>query len=158
MENSEELGRENNPESVKTDLSMKADIARMLIEQMDSQIRLLFSLSTAICGGIVVLFFQVVLHNRDPQKVTVCLNYEWVLIFTFIMEGVSIFLGYLSKGAITSATPAIYKLASSEIEDWATAKFRGSEMLRRLALYQFAFFLSGIVTILFVILVNINQI
>ena len=145
-------------EEPENSLSMRTDIARILIEQMNSQIRLLFSLSTAICAGIVVLFFQVLLNNSDPQKTKISLQWDWVLILTFILEGISIFLGYLSRGAIISLTPQIYKLASPDIEDWAKVDFKGNNLLRLLALYQFLLFLLGLVTILLVVLKNINQI
>jgi hypothetical protein len=138
------------------DMPSSEKIAESVIEQMASQVQLFTSLSLAICGALLLLIMQVVLHNHDQvqskQPIGIRSFYLWVL--SFVFEGGSICFGALSQSAITSVTPAIFRLDFAQIENWTSAEFEGSYSLRASALLQFAFFFLGILTVLFFVLSN----
>lgn len=89
---------------------MDDKIAEQIIKSMGSQMDLIFTLSVAICGGILALSVQIAIHNRAAQTSPLKYRGYWLLVLTFLFAGMSIILGYFSRGSITSSIPAIYNL------------------------------------------------
>ncbi len=132
------------------------NIAESVIDQMSSQIELFTSLSLAMCGGLLVLATQVLLHNhsRDSSKELIQLKAFYLWIVSFVLEGLAICFGALSRSVITDVTPTIFHLDFSKLETWAQARFPGEEVLSTTATAQFAFFFLGIVAIFLFSLAN----
>ena len=126
-------------------------VAEQIIESMGAQMDLLFTLAVAICGGIIVLIVQLALHkNMKPVEFK---GFRF-LIVTFLLEGVSIIFGYLSRGSITSNIPKIYRIDFSKIDSWGSASFEGYGTLKTLFCLQFAAFLLGIVCLFILLCMN----
>jgi hypothetical protein len=125
-------------------------IAEQTINSMGSQMDLLFTLSVAICGGIIVLLVQIALHNSGAGN-KIKLNSTSLLIVTFIFEGMSILLGYFARGSITSSIPQIYKLDYAKINSFGSAVFDAHCMLKSLFLLQFFTFFIGIILLFFLV-------
>ncbi|QDV20341.1 hypothetical protein Pan153_50160 [Gimesia panareensis] len=123
---------------------MSKEIAEAVIGQMNNQIDLLFTLTTAFCGGIIALSVQILFRNNDKSKNPIRLA-DWKLLFlSFSSEGVSILCGYLASGCLTSVTPVIYSYPEIEkLKNWTDACFTGHGNLRLLMTFQFLFFLIG---------------
>jgi hypothetical protein len=101
------------------------DVANQIISSMGSQIDLFFTLSVAICGGIIALVFQLALHNSKTNGSPLKIKWHFLLWSSFLSEGVSVLFGYLSRGAITANIPSIYKIDFSQIKTWGVASFVG---------------------------------
>ena len=123
-------------------------IAEYIINSMGSQLDLIFTLSVAICGGIIALTVQLVIKGKDAQVLKLNPCSRWTIIVLMILvlltEGVSIFLGYLCRGAITSSIPIIFKQDFSKINHWEYADFEGCSTLMGLFEWQFLTFFIGI--------------
>ena len=132
--------------------SMSAEnVAEQIIESMGAQLDLLFTLAVAICGGIIVLIVQMALHeNNKPVE----FQGFGFLIVTFLLEGVSIIFGYLSRGSITSNIPKIYRIDFSKIDSWGSANFEGYGMLKSLFYLQSVTFFLGIVCLFILLCMN----
>jgi hypothetical protein len=133
---------------------MDDKIAEQIIKSMGSQMDLIFTLSVAICGGILALSVQIAVHNRAAQTSPLKLKGYWLLVLTFIFSGMSIILGYLSRGSITSSIPEIYKLDFSKIKSWGSASFDASCMLKILFASQFWTFFLAIIFLFVVVCIN----
>ena len=126
-------------------------LAEQIIESMGAQLDLLFTLAVAICGGIIVLIVQMALHkNNKPVE----FQGFGFLIVTFLLEGISIIFGYLSRGSITSNIPKIYRIDFSKIDSWGSASFEGYGMLKTLFCLQFVAFLLGIACLFILLCMN----
>ena len=132
-------------------------IAEYLINSMGSQLDLIFTLSVAICGGIVVLSIQLVIQGQHTQDLKLNPLSRWVIILSlllvFITEGVSIFFGYLCRACITSNIPIIFKQDFSMINHWEDADFEGYSRLVDLFIWQFWTFFLGILLLAILIAV-----
>ncbi|WP_298860791.1 hypothetical protein, partial [uncultured Gimesia sp.] len=111
-----------------------AKIAEAVINQMNNQIDLLFTITTTFCGGIVVLTIQIIFHNSDNGKQPILLSGWGLLLSAFIVEGLSVVFGYLASGCLTSLTPTIYSFPIESIENWTHAEFTGHGNLKFLML------------------------
>ena len=124
-----------------------ADTAVKIIDSISSQIDLLTTLSVGICAGIVALYIQIALHNRGNDNSKLILKWQFLLILCFFLEGSSILLGYLAYGAITDAIPIIFPLQFVQDKIFSEYEFTNSCMIRALAIFQFLFFLGGILCV-----------
>ena len=86
------------------------DVANQIISSMGRQIDLIFTLSVAICGGIIALVFQLALHNSKLNKSPLRIEWHFLLWGSFLFEGISVLFGYWSRGAIPANIPSIYKI------------------------------------------------
>jgi hypothetical protein len=68
-----------------------AEIAHTIIEQMGSQVDLLVTLATAVFGGLIALFIQILIHNSDQQKDAIKFNPKSLrlVMLCLLFEGVS---------------------------------------------------------------------
>ena len=101
------------------------EIAKEIISSVGNQIDLIFSLSVAICGGIIALVFQVALHNSKKESSVVKIEWAFLLWLSFLSEGISVLFGYLSRGAITANIPSIYKIDFAKITQATAGLCRG---------------------------------
>jgi len=131
-------------------------IAPDIIKSMGSQMDLLFTLSVAICGGIIALLVQLSLHKTDPGRTPIKWKGVTFLIVTFISEGLSVFFGYFARCSITSNIPAIYRLPFSEIDNFTKAKFDGHCTLKWLFAIQFGTFMVGIIFLFILLCLNLK--
>ena len=130
-----------------------ADIARAVLDQITSQSDLLTTLSLGICGGLLFLMMQVMLHNgKEAQKI----RFRWpaLLVACFLTEGASIASGVFSRAAITAITPTVFSLDFSRIGNWTDAQFPGHDFLRVTAGMQFILFFLAIIELCVFILAN----
>lgn len=135
---------------------MDDKIAEQIIKSMGTQMDLIFTLSVAICGGILALSIQIAIHNRAAQASSLNFRGYWLLVLTFLFAGISIIFGYLSRGSITSSVPAIYKIDFSKIDSWGKAAFDASCMLKILFTSQFVTFFLSIICIFVFFCINLN--
>lgn len=132
---------------------MENKIAEQIILSMGSQMDLIFTLSVAICGGILGLFVQIAIQNSQPSSPLKFDGYN-IFLLTFSSAAVSILLGYLSRGAITSSIPEIYKIDFSKISSWNSVAFDGYNTLKKLFLWQFLTFLFSILSLFYILFTN----
>ena len=133
---------------------MDKDIANQIISSMGKQIDLFFTLSVAICGGIIALVFQLALHNTNNQNSKLIICGKWMLYGSFFLEGLSILSGYLSSASITANIPSIYKIDFSKLKTWGAAEFEGFPTIEVLVQVQFWTFIGGIGLLFILILCN----
>ena len=133
------------------------NIAAQVINYMGSQMDLIFSLSVAICGGIIALLFQLLIHNHAKPTSQVRLSGIWLIYTSFVLAGVSIIIGYLSRGAITSSIPTIYQVDLKTLVSWGSASFEGSCTLRSLFTAQFISFMLSIISLFCLLCKNLNK-
>ena len=134
------------------------DIANQIISSMGNQIDLIFTLSVAICGGIIVLIFQVALHNSKKEGSYLRIECGALLWISFFFEGLSVLFGYLSRGAITGNIPSIYKVDFSQINTWGAANFEGFCTMKWLISLQFYAFLLGVILLFILVLKNLKKV
>jgi len=134
------------------------DVANQIISSMGSQIDLIFTLSVAICGGIIALVFQLALHNSKASGSPLKIECRFLLWVSFLSEGISVLFGYLSRGAITANIPSIYQIDFSKIETWGAASFEGFCTLKWVISLQFWTFLLGVSLLFFLVLKNLKVI
>ena len=137
---------------------MDDKIAEQIIKSMGTQMDLIFTLSVAICGGILALSVHIAIHNRAAQTSPLKFRGYWLIVSTFLFAGISIILGYFSRGSITSSIPEIYKIDFSKINSWGAASFDASCMLKTLFALQFGTFFLAIICLFFVVCINRNLI
>jgi len=125
---------------------------------MANQIDLIFTLSVAICGGIIVLIFQVALHNSKKEGPILKIEWRFLLWLSFLFEGISILFGYLSRGAITANIPSIYEIDFTKINTWGSASFGGFCTMKWLISLQFYTFLVGVFILFILILTNLKKV
>ena len=129
-------------------------IPEKLLESLGSQIDLLFTLSVAVCGGIIALVFQIAIHNRsDGTTRPIKIHWPWALLLALVAEGISLLCGYFARGAITANIPSIYRIDFSDptIKTFGRATaFDGYGMLAGLITWQFIAFAVGL-SLLFVL-------
>jgi hypothetical protein len=135
---------------------MNDKIAEEIIKSMGSQMDLIFTLSVALCGGIIALLVQIAIHNRSKTAAPLNLRGYWLLVFTFLFAGVSIISGYLARGSITSSIPEIYQLDFSNIKSWGSASFEASSTIKILFLSQFWTFFLAILCLFVIVCINLN--
>lgn len=87
--------------------SPSVEAAKTAIQQMNGQVGLFISLSLAICGGLLALIVQVLLHNHSDGKSHIRLRHPIFLVSAFALQVISAILGLACMGAITDAVPAI---------------------------------------------------
>ena len=111
-----------NQKKLKDEKMNNEKIAEHIINSMGSQLDLIFTLSVAICGGIVALTIQLVIKGKNTQGLKLNTFSRWAIIalmlLVFITEGVSILIGYLCRGSITSNIPIIFKQSFANINYW----------------------------------------
>ena len=134
------------------------DVTNQIISSMGSQIDLIFTLSVAICGGIIVLVFQIALYNSKTNGTLLKIEWVFLLWLSFLSEGISVLFGYLSRGAITANIPSIYKIDFSKIETWGAASFSGFCTLKWVINLQFWTFLIGVFLLFLLVLKNLKVI
>lgn len=135
-----------------------SDIARTLVEQMGSQVDLLVTLATAVFGGLIALFVQVLIHNSDPQKPAIKFDPKSfkLVILCLLFEGASISSAYFARGTITALTPAIYRVDTYSLQSWSHAPLPpgGGFFLKLWPTLQFLLFFLGIVMLFLFIIKN----
>lgn len=134
------------------------DVANQIISSMGSQIDLIFTLSVAICGGIIALVFQLALHNSKSSGSPLKIEWRFLLWVSFLSEGISVLFGYLSRGAITANIPSIYQIDFSQIKTWGAASFDGFCTLKWVISLQFWTFLLGVFLLFLLVLKNLKVI
>lgn len=134
------------------------EVANQIISSMGSQIDLIFTLSVAICGGIVALVFQVAVHNSKTNGFPLTIEWHHLLWVSFLSEGISVLFGYLSRGAITDNIPSICRVDFSQIETWGAAKFKGLSSLEFCVKLQFYTFLIGVILLFILVCTNLKVI
>ena len=134
------------------------EIANGVISSMGNQIDLIFTLSVAICGGIIALIFQVALHNSKKESSVLKIEWGSLLWLSFLSEGISVLFGYLSRGAITANIPSIYKIDFAQIKTWGAASFEGSCTMKWVISLQFYTFLIGVLLLFVLVVKNLKKI
>ena len=135
---------------------MENKIAEALVAQMIGQMDMLFGISAAVCGGIVLFCGQIITHNASPDKTPVKIKGINLLVACFVLQGLSMCCGYLGHGSITSLIPAIYKHANPDIVNWTMVEFEGSTIMRITPFLQFVMFIIGLMALLYVAVSNIG--
>lgn len=137
---------------------MNNEIAKTIIEQMGSQVDLLVTLATAVFGGLIALFLQIIVHNTDPNKTPVIFTAKSfrLVIAALLLEGGSISVAFFARGAITALTPAIFRVDTSGLESWSQAPLPGGGdvALRLFPTVQFLLFFLGILLLAIFIILN----
>lgn len=128
-------------------------IAEQIIKSMENQMDLIFTLSVAICGGLIALFIQLAIHNHT-QSSNIEMKGAILFLVTFVFEGLSLIFGYFSRGSITSNIPKINSLDFSKIERWGAVSFDGYGTLKFLFIMQFILFIVGIACLFILLLMN----
>lgn len=134
------------------------DVANQIISSMGSQIDLIFTLSVAICGGIIALVFQIALHNSKREVSPLKIEWRGLIWSSFLVEGISLLFGYLSRGAITSNIPSIYKIDFSKINIWGEATFGGFCTIKWVINLQFCTFILGVFLLFLLVIKNLKLI
>jgi len=134
------------------------EVAKEIISSLGNQIDLIFSLSVAICGGIIALVFHVALHNSKKESSVVKIEWGFMLWLSFLSEGISVLFGYLSRGAITANIPSIYKIDFAKISTWGAASFGGSCTMKWVISIQFYTFLIGVLLLFALVVKNLKKI
>ena len=136
------------------------EIAKTIIEQMGSQVDLLVTLATAVFGGLIALFIQILIHNSDQQKNAITFNPKTLrlVILCLLFEGISISSAYFARGTITALTPAIFRIDTYPLLSWSHAPLPpgGGFALKLWPTIQFLFFFLGILT-LFLFMIRNRQ-
>jgi len=139
-----------NAELVKEAIDHSA-IANTIIEQMGGQVDLLVTLATAVFGGLIALFIQILIHNCDQEKNAIQFNPKtlWLVMLCLLFEGVSISSAYFARGTITALTPAIFRIDTYELQSWSDAPLPpgGGFALILWPTIQFLFFVLGILSL-----------
>ena len=139
-----------NAEIVKESIDHSA-IANTIIEQMGSQVDLLVTLATAVFGGLIALFIQILIHNSDQGKNAIKFNPKtlWLVMLCLLFEGISISSAYFARGTITALTPAIFRIDTYTLQSWSDAPLPpgGGFALKLWPTIQFFFFFLGILTL-----------
>jgi len=134
-----------------TEVVNNSEIAKTVIDQMGNQVDLLVTLATAVFGGLIALFVQVLIHNSEPNKTQITFKGKSLrlVIAALLLEGGSICFAFFARGAITSLTPAIFRVDTSKLDNWTDASLPsgGGFALRVLPTIQFLLFFLGIVTL-----------
>jgi hypothetical protein len=131
------------------------EIPKQIIASMVGQVDVLFTLSVAICGGIIALIFQISLHNTTANKTVLEMKGKRLLFLSLFTEGASIVLGYFAHGSIIANTPSIYKMDFAKIDHWGSvASFEGFGTLVCLMQAQFVAFGVGFLFLFIVVLLN----
>jgi hypothetical protein len=126
------------------------DVAEKIIGSLGAQIDLLFTLSVAVCGGIIALVFQIAMHNRGKDASAIQIRSSWALVAAMLCEGISFLCGYFARGAITANIPSIYRMNFETIATFGPSKdFLGYEVLAGLIRWQFCAFAAGILLLFF---------
>jgi hypothetical protein len=129
-------------------------IAESVIGQMVGQIELFTSLSIGICGALLLLAMQIMLHNRDSGKEPLRVRCFYLWAIAFILEGASTCAGALAYASITSVTPSIFHLDFSKTNNWTAVSFDGYVSLKVAAMAQFSLFFLGVLSIFFFVIAN----
>ncbi len=135
-------------------MDIGARIAGQVLKSIGAQIDLLFTLSVAICGGVIWLIVQLAVHNNAESTKTIRLEWPCLLTVTFVLEGLAIFFGYLARSAVTASIPAIFRADYTGILDFGNLQFQGHTLLKYALILQFLTFLAGIACLLIILLKN----
>lgn len=127
------------------------DVAEKIIDSLGAQIDLLFTLSVAVCGGIIALVFQIAMHNRSGKDAgAIQIRSSWALVVAMLFEGVSFLCGYFARGAITRNIPSICRLDFGTTATFEPSPdFPGYNTLAYLIACQFYAFAVGALLLFF---------
>jgi hypothetical protein len=125
---------------------MNIRIAEQLIRAITGQIDFVHALALATVGGVVAFALQVALHNTDPTPATrVALLWLPLLICGTALEVVSLILGGVAKGVLTSSIPAILHYDYSEIDRLPLIQYKNVDPIALFAQLQSICFFFGVV-------------
>jgi hypothetical protein len=142
---------------------MKGDgssVAESVIEQMGSQVDLLFTLAVAVFGGLIALIVQVTIHNSEAdynKQVQLGRASQFFIVVTLLLICASIVLGYFARGSITATTPLIFRVDMQKLDNWLDASFAGSDTLRFLVRAQVLSFIGAIASVLVLVMINLRK-
>jgi hypothetical protein len=143
------------------ELIENGEIAKTIIEQMGSQVDLLVTLATAIYGGLIALFIQILIHNREHESSAIKFNPKTLqlIVLCLLFEGLSICSAYFARATITALTPAIFRIDTSSLQSWSDAPLQPGAgfALKLWPTIQFLFFFLGIL-MLFLFMTRNRQI
>jgi hypothetical protein len=124
---------------------MSPEIAKSVIEQMGAQIDLLVTLATAVFGGLIALFIQILNQKSDLTKANVGFDQrsQRFMLLCLVFESLSICAGYLARSSLTALTPAIFRVNPSALQSWSDAQFPGRFFLGLWPTLQFLLFGAG---------------
>ena len=130
------------------------DVAKAAIQQMYSQVALFVSLSLAICGGLLLLMLQTLLHNHDPAKRSIHLTWPSGLVTAFSLQVISAIAGLLCIGAITDAVPSIFGARFDANTSLIHTSFDGDDSIVVAGQVQVWFFVAGLASMMAFIIAN----
>jgi hypothetical protein len=127
-------------------LLANGDLAQSIVEQLGTQIDLIWTLSTAAIAAMLALQLQIVFHNREKDKKPIEIKASVLIYLAFLVQGLAVLVGYFARGALTNLTPAIYKAydPAGVFTNFSQQTFGGSGTLRNLVLWQFVLFFFGV--------------
>jgi hypothetical protein len=129
-------------------------VAEIIIEEVGSMIDLVFTVSTAVCGGLIAITIQILLNNSDPSTKALRLKCPWLLFCSIACEGFAASASYFARSCLTAVTPNIFTAEIEPLESWALVGYPGSEILRWTMYFQFAFFAVGLLAIFIFLVAN----
>jgi hypothetical protein len=140
--------------SVAPGVPCTGDIAKAAIQQMYSQVALFVSLSLAICGGLLLLMLQALVHNHDHAKRRIHLICPWMLIAAFSLQVVSAMAGLLCIAAITDAVPSIFGARFDANTTLFNTRFDGDPAIAAAGQVQVWFFIFSLAFMVVFIIIN----
>ena len=131
-----------------------SDVAELIVDSIAGQADLLFGLSVAICGGIAALGTQIIIHNNSEGSTKIVVSGLPVAGLIFLSEGVSAFFGYLVKGTLVGAIPAIHAAEYLPGDPLMENELEPLLALQAFAFWQFMLFIGGLALLLVLIWLN----
>lgn len=128
--------------STQSDVSAK--IAEETLKAMAGQIDSVNALSLAVVGGIFAFSLQIILHNRNSSANKVVLAGTPTLYIALVAQALSMLLGMLAKGSLTSSIPALLQFDFSKVATLGEATFKNATQTTTLAACQGYAFLLGV--------------
>jgi hypothetical protein len=130
------------------------DVAKAAIQQMYLQVALFVSLSTAICGGLLLLMLQTLVHNHDHAKWRIPLTWPGGLVTALSLQVISAIAGLLCIGAITDAVPSIFGARFDANTSLIHTKFDGDDAIVVAGQVQVWFFVASLTLMMAFIIAN----
>jgi hypothetical protein len=130
------------------------DIAKAAIQEMYSQVALFVSLSLAICGGLLLLMLQTLVHNHDHAKRRIHLTWPGGLVTAFSLQVISAIAGLLCIGAITDAVPSIFGARFDANTSLIHTKFDGDDSIVVAGKLQVSIFIISLALMMVFIIAN----
>jgi hypothetical protein len=130
------------------------EVGSALVDALAGQADLLSSLSLAVIGGLFAFAIQVMVHNSAQPKNKIRLSSLWTWWCALALEAVSIGASYLLKGSVVAAIPTIFGSKYLVGSPLAGGTMPALDMLRLLALCQFATFALGVLILMLFLVFN----